>query len=337
MSGIRFSGNTASQAPPAALASGFTVTSSLGAVNREVAGFGVPKADTGVSWYSKPAEGSPFGTGREVRLEPGTDVLSSALASAVPGDQFILAEGHYRESKIITLSVPVTVRAGSGTTPVLSFERPHLFVLTGNGGLDLEGLRSTGVSAPDGSGNSFISTSAVEGSGNHLLRLTDMQFEDFDVNRGFSVVSAAKGSFFDEITVSDSSFADISGIVFKLDQETDDYGIYNAEYLTLKDSRFENIGGSIASVYRGGRDESTFGPHVDVTGSTFTNIGRNAAPLMRLHGIQRGRFTGNTIKDAAPIDVTFTTGLPIFAMTDNRVDGAVQDVFANIKDLRNRK
>ena len=337
MSGIRFSGNTASEAPPKELAGGFEVDPNLVALSSDARDYGIAREDTGVSWYAKSAEGSPFRSGKEIRLEPGIDVLSAALASAVPGDEFVLSEGAFRESKIITLQVPVTVRAESDVAPVLSFERPHLFVLTGDGGLELEGLRVTGASAPDGSGNSFISTSSVEGSGNHLLRLSNMDFEDFDVNRGFSVVSAAKGSFFDEISVIGSSFEDISGIVFKLDQETDDYGIYNTEYLTISESAFKNIGGPIASVYRGGRDESTFGPHVDVTESTFANVGGAAAPLMRLHGIQKGSFIGNTVMNARPLDVTFTTGLPVFVMSDNRLDGTAQDAFAALADLRNRK
>ena len=337
MSGVRFAGNTAAQTPPAALADGFRVEAGLDASSRDAADYGVTREETGVAWYPKVAEGSPFRKGQEIRLNPGTDVLWEALERAAPGDQFILSAGHYHEAKIITVDVPVTLRAAGGQVPVLSFERPHMFVLSGNGGLELEGLKAVGTSAPDGSGNSFISTSSSLGSDNHRLIITDMQFEDFDVNRGFSVATAAKGAFFDEITVSKSSFKDISGIVFKLDEETDDYGIYNAEYLTITDSTFENIGGPIASVYRGGRDESTFGPHADVSGSTFTNIGRNGAPLMRLHGIQNGSFSGNAMSDTQPLSVTYTTGLPIFAMSDNRVDGASQDAFAEITDLRNRK
>lgn len=347
MRGIGFADNIAGAMPPDALRAGFQVRPGvaqdasgdrLAATNGAGAAgeFGVARDATGVSWYPKPSEASPFDQSREIALSPGTDVLSDALSTAQAGDHYVLAPGAYHESKLITLDVPVTVRA-AGDAPVVSFERPSLFVLTGNGALALDGMHVTGAAAPDGSGNAFISTSAVGGSGNHVLSLNNVRIEAFDVNRGFSVVSAAKGSFFDRIDVSGSAFEDISGIPFKLDQETDDYGIYNSEFLSISDSTFAQVGGPIASVYRGGRDESTFGPHVDVTGSTFTNIGGDGTPLMVLHGIQKGSFTGNTVTGANPIAVTLTTGLPVFTMTGNTVDGARREIFADTTDLRNRK
>lgn len=335
MSGISFSENVASALPPETLQSGFEVQADITA-EKSVGDYGVARAETGVDWYPKPDDVSPFEQVREVALAPGTDVLWNALASAQAGDHFVLAPGEYRESKIIRLVVPVTLRALGGEASVLSFERPRLFELTGNGSLALEGLHVTGAAAPDGSGNSFISTSSALGSGNHHLLLKDVTVEDFDVNRGFSVVSAAKGSFFDRIDISDSRFENVTGAVFKLDNETDDFGIYNSEFLTITDSAFDTIGGPIASVYRGGRDESTFGPHVDISGSTFNNVGRGGT-LMELHGIQKGSFTGNSVSGSQPISVTFTTGLPVFAMSGNSVDGVSDDGFMDLTDLRNRK
>lgn len=335
MSQIAFSGNQAAEGLPESLASGFDVSSGLTAPTIE--NKGVARDATGVAWYPKAAEGSPFGQGKEIILEPGVDILSGALSNLEPGDTLILKDGRYHESKIIELPVPVTIRGAQGAGATISFERPHLFVLTGDGALELEGIKVTGETAPDGSGNSFISTSSSQGSGNHLLMLRDMRFVDFDVNRGFSVVTASKGSFFDRIDVIDSEFEDISGTVFKLDEETDDYGIYNAEYLAITGSKFERIGGSVAAVYRGGRDESTFGPHVDVSGSSFDAVGRAISPLMVLHGIQNGSFTNNTLNDAQPLSVTYTTGLPIFAVDGNTVDGSAGDKVVNTTDLRNRK
>jgi len=348
MSGIGFSGNLAAAGPPADIARGFQLTSgllraSVGGGISPVQGagaageFGVSRDDTGTDWYPKASDGSPFEGGREISLQPGADVLSAALADAKNGDRFVLAPGRYHESKQIVLDVPITVRAAGTVSPVLSFERPSLFVLTGNGGLALDGLEITGAAAPDGKGNSVISTSAVAGSGNHLLSLKNVRIEALDLNGGFSVVSAAKGSFFDRIDVAGSHFQDVSGIVFKLDQETDDYGIYNSEFLTIVDSIFESVGGPIASVYRGGTDESTFGPHVDVSGSHFIDVGGRNMPLMVLHGIQKGSFADNRVSNSLPLSITFTTGLPIFKVSGNTVDGNTTDDFSTITDMRNRK
>lgn len=336
MSGIAFSGNFAASTLPESLQSGFEVQPDLSA-SADVSKYGISKSETGVDWYPKAPELSPFDGGKDINLEPGTDVLAAAMHNAEPGDKFVLAEGHYHEAKAITIDQPVSVVAADGASVSLSFERPSLFVLTGAGGLNLDGLQVSGASAPDGKGNSFVSTSSVRGSGNHPLRMQNMSFKDFDVNRGFAVVSASKGSFFDYIEVLDSEFQNISGTVFKLDEESDDYGIYNSEYLTIKNSKFVDITGPVASVYRGGRDESTFGPHIDVSNSEFSGIGGATAPIMNLHGLQKGSFSDNTIEDARPIDLTYTTGLPVFSMSGNTVDGMAFDAFASLTDLRNRK
>lgn len=348
MSGIDFSDNLAASGTPVELRNGFDVRADLvqsdadgqiGEINNSGAAgeFGVDRDETGVAWYPKASSASPFDHGREIFLRPGTDVLSAALKGARAGDHYILAPGQYHESKLITLDVAITLRASREEMPMLSFERPSLFVLTGNGSLALDGLSVTGAAAPDGKGNSLVSTRSVNGSGNHLLSLNNVRIVDFDVNRNFSVVSAQKGSFFDRIDVTNSLFRNVTGTVFKLDQETDDYGIYNSEYLTITDSTFENIVGPVASVYRGGTDESTFGPHVDVSGSSFVNVGGQSVPLMVLHGIQKGSFVDNEVSGALPLAVTFTTGLPTFRMAGNIVDEAVWDEFLTLTDLRNRK
>ena len=336
MSGIAFSSNLTTAASPEEISAGFEILSSK-PVAPNVSDFGVPKEETGVAWYPKAPDTSVFEGGRTITLSPGSDVLSSALKDAKPGDRFVLAAGNYHEATAITVSNPISVVSETPSEAFLSFERPSLFVLTGKGGLSLEGLTVTGKSAPDGKGNSLVSTSSVLGSGNHPLHLKSMTIKDFDVNRGFSVVSASKGSFFDYIDVEGSSFTNVSGTVFKLDEESDDYGIYNSEYLTISDSQFVDISGPVASVYRGGRDESTFGPHVDVSNSVFTNIGGANFPIMILHGIQKGSFSGNDIDGARPIDLTYTTGLPVFLMEGNTVDGSSFDAFASLTDLRNRK
>ena len=148
-----------------------------------------------------------------------------------------------------------------------------------------------------------------------------MVFDDFVVNRGFSVLTAAKGTFFDRVDVSNSTFKNISGTAFKFDAETDDYGIYNVEYLIIRDSAFENVRGAATSIYRGGRDESTFGPHAFISDSSFANVGDGASPLAVLHGVQNMRLEGNKIESTAPARLVITTGKPKVVLGDN-TDGS---------------
>ena len=66
--------------------------------------------------------------------------------------------------------------------------------------------------------------------------------------------------------------------------------MYNAEYVKITDSSFSNIGKALLSIYRGGTDESTFGPHVEIRNSEISTVGKNkrnkTVASVHLHGIQ---------------------------------------------------
>lgn len=337
MSGIAFEGNVTNLAPPAALASGFSVLSEDEQTPNGVGAngaFGIERSETGVPWYPKPSSDSPFGTGKTIEIGPGENMIAQAMATAEAGDEIVLAPGAYNEAKSINLQIPLTIRAAETGTVDLSFERRNLFLLSSTGGLKLSGLNVTGDAAPDAVGNSFIASTSRGGTGNHVVELSDMVFTDFVVNRGFSILTAAKGTFFDRVEVRNSSFKNISGVAFKFDAETDDYGIYNVEYLIIRDSEFEDVSGSVASIYRGGRDESTFGPHAFISDTTFANVGAGAAPLAVLHGVQNMSLEGNTLDQTEPAQLVITTGKPKVALSNNK--NAVADAIDALvtKDLR---
>jgi len=335
MSGIAFADNVTNLDPPAEIASGFKIaaTSNSEAPAENIT-FGVDRSATGVDWYPKPSAASPFDGGKAIAVEPGINSISEAFALAEPGDELVLAAGNYNEEKTINLQIPMTVRAAEPGSVNLSFERRNLFLLSSNGGLRLSGLNVTGASAPDNVGNSFIASSTRGGAGNHVVELSDMVFEDFVINRAFSIVAAAKGTFFDRVEVTNSSFKNISGVPFKFDVETDDFGIYNVEYLIIKDSEFSQLRSPVASVYRGGRDESTFGPHGWISGSSFSDVGDEDTPLVVLHGAQNVKVENNIIDRSNPVRLVITTGIPKVENAGN-LDAAGQPVAGLvIEDLR---
>ncbi|MEO0817846.1 MAG: polysaccharide lyase 6 family protein [Pseudomonadota bacterium] len=336
MSGIAFADNTADMAPPAAISGGFSVSADLAASSTKAVG--VARDQTGVDWYPKPEIASPFEGGSRITVNPGQDTLTSALSQASAGDTLVLASGRYAESKLFNLRVPVTVMAADpANPPVITFERPNFILLSANGAIRLSGLEVSGEASPDARGNSFISTTTSGGSGNHIVELSNMTFVDFDVNRDFSIVSASKGTFYDRIEIRESSFSDVSGAVIKLDAETDDYGIYNAEYLVIEDSTFERIGDPAATVYRGGRDESTFGPHVWVRGSSFDNVATRGGPFLELHGLQNLELTGNRVANSQTARFTITTGIPKTKIAGNTRVGVDAPPLLSTVDLRQRK
>lgn len=277
------------------------------------------KEETGVSWYPKSEPIVEFDSGKTIKVSPEPDALFDAVRGAAPGDTIIMRSGEYVVSKFLKLDKPLTIR-GKGDVNLV-FERSALFEILDGGSLRLSGLTISGKNAPDNAGNAVIRTSPYSMLENYRLEIIDTHFRDMDVNHSFNVISVAKGTFADNVLIKDSSFRDVTGAVLKLDKESDDYGIYNAEYLKITNSQFENVQGALVDFYRGGTDESTFGPHFELTGSTLTNVGggkRNKSKAsIHLHGVQAANIFGNTFRNSQPFLINHTVGEPKTRVTGN--------------------
>ncbi len=326
MSGIAFSDNVISGSPLPDFSDGFasdTLTleraengllypvgrSDIGA-SREIKV--TTKDMTGVSWFPKTEPVIPFGSGSTHAIQPEDNALFKSVRDAQPGDIIKLSAGDYVATKFLQIDKPLTVQ-GEGDVN-LTFERSALFEILDGGSLQLINLNISGEDSPDYAGNSVIRTSPYAMLENYRLEIIDSSFSDLDTNHLFNVFSAAKSTFADNILIENSEFSDITGMILRLDREDDDYGIYNAEYLTVTNSVFENVEGDLVDFYRGGRDESTFGPHFKLTGSTFNTVGhgkRNASKSsLYLHGVQVTDISGNTFKNSRPFLINHTVGEP---------------------------
>ncbi|WP_427454405.1 polysaccharide lyase 6 family protein [Litorimonas sp. WD9-15] len=273
----------------------------------------------GPAWYPKVDPNIAFGSGETHQVQPEEGAIFNALKKAAPGDILELSEGDYTVSKLLKIDVPLTIQ-GRGDVK-LSFGRSALFQIEDGGSLQVIGLGVSGKDSPDNAGNSVIRTSPYSMLKNYRLEIIDTEITDLDVNHSFNVVSVAKGTFADDILIRNSKFKNVSGQVLKLNREDDDYGIYNAEYVTIENSEFENIGQELVSFYRGGTDESTFGPHFELHNSTLSNIGsdkrnKSKASLL-LHGVQVTNITGNSFSDSKPFVINHTVGEPKTKITEN--------------------
>ncbi|MEP6343453.1 MAG: polysaccharide lyase 6 family protein [Maricaulaceae bacterium] len=334
MSGINFQDNVVNVAAPDAIDSGFKVQDlsfaradngllyptgdvSIG-VSRDLKV--TQKDEVGAPWYPKIDPNIPFGSGKTHTVEPGESALLNAIKTAEAGDVISLTAGHYVVRKFLKLDKPLTFE-GAGDVK-LTFERSAMFEILDGGSLQLKNLTVSGEDSPDYSGNSVIRTSPYSMLQNYRLEIIDSQFVDLDVNHTFNVVKVAKGTFADNILIQNSSFEDVTGAVLGLDKEDDDFGIYNAEYLTITDSKFKNIQGDIVDYYRGGRDESTFGPHFTLTGSTIDNVGNGSRNKSKsslyIHGVQVTNITDNVFTNNAPFLVNHTVGEPKTWITANK-------------------
>ena len=333
ISGITFTDNLINQAPPADIESGFKRQDI--ALQRNNSGLltadmkagassslqSTQKSQTGVSWYPKVAPNTAFGSGRTHQVEATASALLMAIDKAQDGDTLELASGHYIVPKLIVIDKTLTLKARHHGKAKLSFERTALFEIHDGGNLSLHGLTISGQFSPDSAGNSVVRTKKWGMLNNYRFVMTDSMVSDLNINHSFNFFTTGKGAFADQISLVNNTFSQVTGDILSLDSEIEDLGIYNAEYVTLTDNTFSHIQGAIVKLYRGGSDESTFGPHFDMTGNTVTNAGngkrnkRNASIF--LHGVQVTNIAKNELNNSAPVKVEHTVGEPVTAITNN--------------------
>ncbi len=278
----------------------------------------------GPKWYPKPKSGDRFAGGETFQVSPGDDTLDVALLKMSDGDTLQLAAGTYNVSKTLELTKAVSIVGVKGTeepAATIKFSRPSLFEIGEGGSLRLVDLAINGSDADDNVGNNVIRTKAGPLLRNFTIEMQGVSVTDLTVNKSFDVIAIGKSAMADAITIRESSFAQISGTVINAAAETDDYGQYNAEYVTIESSSFADIEGMIANIYRGGRDESTFGPHFKMTNTAAANVGLGknnpAGASLLLHGVQDAKISENSVAASAPIKVVHTVGTPKTAITDN--------------------
>ena len=282
----------------------------------------VPARDeTGPNWYPKPSNHSTFGFGDSRVVEPGQDSLTQAIEASGAGDVLELLDGDYLVTKIIKLAHPISLKAREGTRPRIAFERSTLFELDDGGSLELVGLDIDGSQAPDAHGNSLIRTSRFGVLGNYSVRVEDCEISRLDINHSFNFLRVAPHTFAHSIEILNSTFHSVTGHVIPLDRETDDLGIYNGESILVADSEFREIGGALLNIYRGGTDESTFGPKVFLRRSLLDRVGNSSrnktGASIALHGVQFVEIRDNEFRGSQPIRIQETLGEPITSVHGN--------------------
>ena len=282
----------------------------------------IEMAETGPSWYPKNSKEIVFGSSETITVSPGLNTLSDALKTAKGGSVLQLGEGKFEQTKVLAIDFPVSIVSNGQAE--LSFEGTHLIEIKEGGSLFLKGLVVTGEKAADAAGNAVVKINRAGTLQNYKLKVSDSHFKDMTVNHSFNFLEASKGSFADTVEIINSSFLNFTGTVLALDKETDDLGRYNTEYLIMKNNHFENIGEKVATVYRGGTDESTFGPYVIISNNKIKNAGKsNRNPeeaSFLFHGVQWLYFNNNVLAFSAPINVRETVGKPYILISDNRFE-----------------
>ncbi|MBI9042099.1 polysaccharide lyase 6 family protein [Lutibacter sp.] len=337
ISGITFKDNILEEDTEASIKEGFE-TAAITLVKNEQ-GFLIPTSDkikkkvtiseniatkenTGTTWYSKTDKGVALNSGKTIKVAAGINTLFEATKNSNPGDILELISGEtYLLTKAVEVNHPLTFKSSGKEKSVILFERMMAFEIQNGGSLLLENIKFDGASSPDYAGNSVISTSKNSMTENYKLFIENCEFTDFVVNHSFDVLRVSKGTFADTISIQNSTFKNITGHIAALDTETDDIGAYNVEYFLMKNNTITDLQGAALRLYRGGKDESTFGPFLEVDHNVFNNVGfgsknkYNAA--ISLYGVQVNDITNNIFTNCKPMEMHLVVGEPIVNIFNN--------------------
>jgi poly(beta-D-mannuronate) lyase len=274
----------------------------------------VTKDETGVEWYAKPTgerSDAEFDRGRTHRISPrSAGSLQAAVANSKGGDTVELEPGEYLVDAPLEVTHPMTI-AGAGPRVTIYFSQQSLFVLKRGGSLRLRGVDISGAKAPLAAGNVLIALDSHPVPAHYSIEVVDSSFA-----RLFDFIAAPPASFAQRIEIRNSRFSDVSGHVIGTRTHDQNDPLYAIERVVIAASEFHNVG-QVADLFRGGRDESTFGPRFTMTGSIVTGSGRTAGASVRLVGVLFTDISNNRFSDSGPVEVVHGVGAPQTAIADN--------------------
>ncbi len=283
----------------------------------------IQKNQTGPSWYNKTEPEVAFASGKTTVVSASGNALYQAIEAAQSGDVLVLEDGTYSIEKIIKLSKTLSIKAKNKHKVFIDFGRSTLFEINNGGSLSIDGVLVSGSNSADYSGNTFVRTAKWGMYKNYRFAMKNSVIKDLNVNHSFHFFNSGSRAFAQSIDIANNVFENITGDIFRLNKEMDDLGIYNAEYVNITNNTFTNVEGTLVNLYRGGSDESTFGPHLLLENNVVNNVGngkRNKTKsALMLHGVQVTNIHRNTFTDSALINVEHTVGEPVTSITNNKL------------------
>lgn len=257
----------------------------------------VERRNCGAQWFDNQI-GDEDVTSAKKYVVSDADTFSDVVKEAGENDTIII-----KSSSDILLDEPIVIEkhlvisseATENDRPIIRYTgsasgNPMIQIADG-GNLKLSGLIFNGKPA-EGRGSAFAGISPAKVmSGKYNATIEDCAFIYFGEST-FAGFKAQKSTFADSLIFKNCLFQSISGEGISLSAEKDDTGKYSAENVVIDHCHFEKVLGSSVNIYRGGNDESTSGPSIYITHSTFTdssNQERGAA--LRLIGVQKARIS----------------------------------------------
>jgi len=265
----------------------------------------IQKQEAGTDWYSSISmHETRLPMAHKANNEPGN--LEKTLMSSLAGDTIILiSEGTYTLSEPIVIDKLTYLVASPEleNCPEIIFNddrtsRKSHILLTNGGNLSVKGIAFNGTTKLGNKTTSAIKTDTKGMNQPYWMIAEDCEFYNFNESR-YSAFRAEKGSYADSVIFNNCLFHTISGDAISISAEKDDRGIYNAEFVKINNSIFYNIMGSALDLYRGGNDESTLGPFLEVNNCLFENVNnKELGSVLRLIGVQVASISNSVFSNS---------------------------------------
>lgn len=239
----------------------------------------------GTSWFNT----DPVKVAAKIIQVSTAEELKIAIENCADGDIIELEAGNYSIYDTYAFAKAVTLKSKASRKATLTFYSVQKgFELQPRAKLKLKNMILKGEHTTDA-----FATMDKDMGQSYELWLDNVELDGFR-----SVLETSKASFADTISVKNSVINNtLRGI--QLNKETNDKGDYNAAFVFIEDSKFDNIGMNVLDYYRGGYDESTIGGTLKVTDNVFTNCGTQEKSniLLKTRGIVNVTLESNTFKN----------------------------------------
>jgi poly(beta-D-mannuronate) lyase len=257
------------------------------------------------------ANSSATNTTKTITVSTASELVTAI--SAGTNTKIVLKAGTYTFSEPLIIKGSVTISSnGAVVNFATSSAINNLFTLQQNAQLTIQ---NSSINASAVAAQHFIAVTS-DGSGIHSsIGLTASKIQGFT---GAAIVMAPKSSYLDKITIQNSVFENNKATLLSLKDEDDNKGYYNAERIVLTNNSFTNHTGQLATIYRGGNDESTMGPLFSFSNNKIVNCTANGA-LIELFGVQQSNVNNNafTNSNIAGKTVAYTDNTKAFHYQKN--------------------
>ncbi len=238
----------------------------------------------GANWFSPEKKAVPTKTIKVASIQE----LVAAIANAASGIVIELKKGTYKIDNSLVINKALTIKGkdkkSKATIVYSGTAKSPVFLMEPKGNLVVENLNLKGSKD-----QYAFATLEKNMKSAYNLWTNNIEVSDFD-----TVLNAYKDAFADTISIDNSVFKNCKRGI-RLADEDDDLGEYNAEFVYIKNSKFDAIQSSILDYYRGGYDESTIGGNLVFQNNTVVNSGKEetAGILLKTRGIVNVSIANN--------------------------------------------